>query len=532
MKSDAARLIRWISRAAPPRRALVQALIAGTVASLINMALLVGAVALLVESASRPGLRAVLGALIVIELFAFLRSPLRFAERMSAHRLGYTAVSQWRRWLVLTIGRWNFSQWRTYATGDLLQRSLGDTDELQELWLRFVLPVVTTFMVMTVGDVVIVLLPPHGHWWATAVVLFAVQVLGTGALVANLKPLLRRDKALRRARGIFHAQLVELSTVTPDLYLLGREPFARTRSESTVAQLRRAEVSLRHQQQVSGAAIFGSSLLAVSALLVRPHSSPVWSVAVVMITFATYEMLLTVRSALNTAINVSAGAERLEELDAAPWLSNQPWPDDATIRLEHATVVEDEIPLVLDGALLVTPGRRVALVGASGSGKSTLLRALGAFDAMESGTVTVGGVALSDITESEVRRHLTYVPSEPGLTRGFVVDVVQLGRITTRDVHADLALLGILTDATTRWDQLSRGERARVAVVRALVTNPLIILLDEPTSGLGRVETAAVLELLARSQATIIVATHDRQVIDWCDDVVELRDAMLRPISH
>jgi ABC-type transport system involved in cytochrome bd biosynthesis fused ATPase/permease subunit len=532
MNSDAARLVRWVYRAAPPRRAVIQALIAGTIASLINMALLVGAVGLLVGSAARPGLHAVLGALIVIELFAFLRSPLRFAERISAHRLGYAAVSRWRRWLLLTIGSWNFSKWRTYSAGDLLERALSDTDELQDLWLRFVLPLVTTIVVMLTGDVVIVLLPAHGHWWATAVFLFAAQLLGAAALIANLAPLLRRDRVLRCARSNYQAELVELSSVMPDLVLLGRESYALSRSSSVVAQLHGAESSIRRQHQVSNIAIFCASFIALGALLERPNSPSVWAVIAVMITFGTYEMLLSVRNALNTAINVSAGAERLEELDVTSIHASRHWPADVTFRLEHATVIEDEITLVLDGALLVAPGRRVALTGESGSGKSTLLRALGALDTIEAGTIKVGGVELGDIDETELRRNLTYVPSEPGLIRGFAVDVLHLGRTGPRDARSDLASLGIATNAVTRWDQLSRGERARVSIVRALVTSPQIILLDEPTSGLGNVETSAVLDLLAGTRATVIVATHDQQIIDWCDDIVELRDATLRLLNR
>ena len=148
MRSDARRLLRWLRRAQPPRGTLLRALIAGVVASVVNVALLVGAVALLVESAARPGLRTVLGALIVIELFAFLRSPLRFTERLSAHRLGFVAVSRWRRWLVLTVGAFTFTRWRSFAAGDLLERSLRDTDELQDLWLRCVIPLATSGTVM------------------------------------------------------------------------------------------------------------------------------------------------------------------------------------------------------------------------------------------------------------------------------------------------------------------------------------------------------------------------------------------------
>ena len=87
-------------------------------------------------------------------------------------------------------------------------------------------------------------------------------------------------------------------------------------------------------------------------------------------------------------------------------------------------------------------------------------------------------------------------------------------------------------DATpsTKWEDLSRGEKQRVAVVRSMVTAPNIIVLDEPTSGLGDAETHQVLELLSSTSATVIVATHDPLVMQWCDDVYELSNNQLRSI--
>lgn len=84
----------------------------------------------------------------------------------------------------------------------------------------------------------------------------------------------------------------------------------------------------------------------------------------------------------------------------------------------------------------------------------------------------------------------------------------------------------------TRWDGLSRGERSRVALARALVTSPAIYVLDEPTSGLGATEGAAMLELLAATGATVIVATHDAQVMAWCDEVFELREGTLHALNR
>ncbi len=532
MRSDIARLRRWLRRAHPPRGTLLRALVAGLVASIVNIALLVGAVGLLVESATRPGLRTVLGALIVIELFAFLRSPLRFFERLSAHRLGFSSVTKWRRWLVLTVGGFSFTRWRSFAAGDLLERSLRDTEELQDLWLRGVIPLVTSALVMLLSDLAIGLMAPHGRWWSYAADLLAVQLLGVTALVANVGPLLRRDRVLRRARAKFRAQLVELGAATPELVLLGRGEFAERRAASSVERVRHAEAALARQRDLSSAVAPAMTVLALGALVVRPNSAPLWVVVAALLALATFESLSVVRDAFDTGVSVSAGAERLEELEVVATPGHAAWPGDSTVRLEHVTIAEEGETLVSDATWNVAPGRRVALIGPSGIGKSTLLRALAALDTVASGTVTVGQVALADMDEVELRRFLGYVASEPGLTRGFAVDVVSLGRTPSRSAIDDLAAMGLFTEPTTRWEELSRGERARVAIARAMVTSPLIYLLDEPTSGLGTEETAAVLSLLATTGATVIVATHDPQVMTWCDEVWELSDGALHPFKR
>ena len=532
MNQDVARVQRWLRRSRPPRRDLARALLAGAVASLTSTALLAGAVALLVESANRPGLTAVLGALIVIELFAFLRSPLRFAERMSAHRLGFDAVSQWRRWLVVTIGALDFRQWRSFAAGDLLERSLHDTDELQDLWLRAVLPATTSFVVMVSADAVILVLPANGSWWPYCLCVIAVQVLAIGALALKSPTLLARDRALRRARGDYRGHLVELSSVTPDLVLLGRGDVAARRSRQSVDALRHAEASLRSAQRVYDTIPYLVGVAALAALVLRPATSPVWLVVATMMGLSNVELVAIVRSSLDTAIKVSAGAERLEELDLGVVRGRAPWPQDTSLRLVGVTIVEGDETLVEDATLVVTPGQRVAITGASGVGKSTLLRALAGLDGVRAGTLSIGATLLSDIDEFDLRRHVGYVASEPGLTRGFARDVIGLGRTTSGEPFDELARLGIDADATTRWDELSRGERARIALVRSLAVRPTIVLLDEPTSGLGRDETARVLELLEASGATVIAVTHDPLVADWCDVVFELDRHRLERVSR
>ncbi len=532
MNDDLQRLRRWLSRARPPRGALVRALVAGSVATVTSVGLLVGAVGLLVESANRPGLRAVAGALIVIELLAFLRSPLRFTERLSAHRLGFVAVTKWRRWLVATIGRWDYSRWRRHAAGDLLERSLRDTDELQDLWLRFALPVFNTLVALLLGDVIIAVLPPLGGWTPFAAALLVLQSAGVLLLFWRVRTLVTADRSLRRARSAYQATIVELSAVTPDLALLHRDDFAERRLDERRTSLEASERAVRRAQMATCTTPMIVALLALGSLWwLHPHGSPTWLVIAGLLAVSSGESLASLRVSVDTAVAVSAAAQRLEDLETSPFAGSTAWPADATIRGEHLCLLEDGVTLIEDASFTLLPGRRVAVTGASGTGKSTLLRALAGLEPVSSGVISVGGIELSHFDEAALRRDLAYVASEPGLTKGFARDVVRMGRASERAFEDDLEALGI-SGSDGRWDELSRGERQRVAIVRALVTEPRVVLLDEPTSGLGEDETRRVLDLLATTNATVMIATHDPLVMEWCDEIFQLSAATLRQVSR
>ncbi len=525
MNADVARLVRWIRRARPPRATLARALVAHVTAALTSVALLVGAVALLVRSAQHPGLAAVAPTLVVLELFAFLRSPIRYRERLATHQLGFAAVTRWRRWLVATVGRWDYTRWRRYATGDLLERSLRDTDELQDLWLRAVVPGVGVVLTLVAGDLVVALLAPHGGWWPLAGTLAGVQVAAVVALARTFAPLVAADRTVRERRARYRAAVLEQSTAGPELSLLHGATLLATRAADAADALARAERRLEGRRAVVGATGVVAALVTLTLVgVLHPTSSPLWYVVAALLALVTYDGVATLRGALETAVAVSAAAERLEQLDGAAPAGARPWPADATLRARDLAVCEDG-PLVTGVTLEVTPGTRLALTGPSGVGKSTLLRALAGLDDACAGVVLVGDTPLRDIEEDQLRRHLTYVPAEVGLTRGYAMDVVRLGREGSRDLAEDLARLELGLAPTSRLGELSRGERQRLAVVRALAGDPTIVLLDEPTSGLGAEDTTAVLALLAASGASVVVATHDPLVLAWCGASLALDDA-------
>ncbi len=184
------------------------------------------------------------------------------------------------------------------------------------------------------------------------------------------------------------------------------------------------------------------------------------------------------------------------------------------------------VPVLQDINLEIQEGEFLALMGPSGSGKSTLLNLIAGLDQVDSGTITVGGVDITSLSESELAAwratHVGFIFQFYNLIPVLTAfENVELPLLLTglsrgeRREHVELALRVVNLEARMdhRPPQLSGGEQQRVAIARAIVTDPTILVADEPTGDLDRVSAEEVLNLLERlnreSTKTIIMVTHD-----------------------
>jgi len=196
---------------------------------------------------------------------------------------------------------------------------------------------------------------------------------------------------------------------------------------------------------------------------------------------------------------------------------------------------------VRDVSIRVGRGQLVALRGRSGSGKTTFLSMVGALDRPTRGSVTVDGLAVSELPESELigfrRRKVGFIFQAfglmPILSAAENVEVplrLVLTEPRQRDarVRELLDMVGLGARANHRPYELSGGEQQRVAIARALANRPELLLADEPTGQLdsqtGRSIMVLLQELMHGEGVTAIVATHDPMLIDLADRVIELRD--------
>jgi len=221
--------------------------------------------------------------------------------------------------------------------------------------------------------------------------------------------------------------------------------------------------------------------------------------------------------------------------------------------LLRLTDVSREFPAAENGEALqvlrgvsaeFTSGESVSITGPSGSGKSTLLNIIGTLDQPTSGSVTFDGRDLSALAEDEQaairNRGMGFIfQNHHLLPQCSVIENVlvpalahdQPGADTTDRARALLDRVGLADRLTHRPGQLSGGERQRVAVVRALINQPRLLLADEPTGALDRKNAQELgqllLDLNAEENVTLIVVTHSGELADRMGRRLKLDDGQL-----
>ncbi len=204
------------------------------------------------------------------------------------------------------------------------------------------------------------------------------------------------------------------------------------------------------------------------------------------------------------------------------------------------------VPVLRDITLEVSTGESLAIVGPSGSGKSTLLNLIGTLDTPTRGTITLDGQNLTELDEVRLaavrNRQIGFVfQAHHLLPQCTVLENVLVPTLAGTDPAARggaaeragklLQRVGLGERMAHRPGQLSGGERQRVAVVRALINRPQLLLADEPTGALDRVAAESLGDLLVqlnREQGvTLIVVTHALDLARRMGRVLELRDGCL-----
>ena len=205
--------------------------------------------------------------------------------------------------------------------------------------------------------------------------------------------------------------------------------------------------------------------------------------------------------------------------------------------------IGSEIPVLNGLSITVNAGEILVLMGPSGSGKSTLLNILGTLDTDFTGNLSIDGILISSSVDlASIRcEKLGFVFQFHHLLPEFTIyENLLIPRMiagnskdnSSEDITKMLELIGLKDRIGHYPNEISGGEKQRIAVIRALVNKPSLVLADEPTGNLDRENSQILLKLMVdlkvKYQQSFIIATHDESIIEIADRVMYLKDGKIK----
>jgi ATP-binding cassette, subfamily C, bacterial CydC len=482
----------------------------------------------------------------MVRFLALGRAAARYGERMLTHDATLRALESLRlRVLAAHLGA-PYPRMIRARGAQALNRLTADIDALDGLPLRLVLPVIGGLVVQVVALVLLwVLVAPAVALWVVGGYLSGAAVVFVWMARVSV-PLSRRAEVAAQA---FRTRLIDMIRARRDLVVYGRlvaqvhaVQAADDRRHGLRRKLDRAERQAGAALAVLGSVVAAGVLGIGLTLVERGQIAPAFAALGFFAALALAETLAPLRRAVSDLGRMADAARRVRRDLATP-----PVPatglafaetGQSVLHVSNLTLHRPgtRLPLLCDFSLHIQPGETVAITGASGSGKSTLLLAIAGLHPLATGMVRIGDTPLSDWPERDLRAQLTLLPQRSALMAGSVEQALRLcgsfddarlwqvlAAVQLEDVIAAKGGLGARIGP--RGEGFSGGEGRRLALARALMGTPRILLLDEPTEGLDDPVARAVLQGIRRilPDASILIAAHRQAETAFADRIITLK---------
>lgn len=545
-------LRRLLALLVPFRWLIALAILLGCVMIASNMILLSMAAYLIAEAALVPLMVMLTLPTFIVRLVSVTRSLSRYAERLVSHNVTFRLLARLRSHVYSRLEPLAPAYLLQYRSGDIHTRMLSDIEELQNIYLRAVSPVIVALAISVLTFWLFAIFSPLLAWLAFA--FLVVTGVGIPALVSLLAQGLGKRQLQLRAE--LKTQLVDGLQGVQDLLAYGQAGA----QQNKIAEI---DAKLAHVQQrmavISGLQLALNDLLANLALwtivalaipLVATKAiGGVYLGFLALLILASFEAILPLGQAFQFLGNSLAAGKRLFEItDAQPAVmtpaSPLPAPAGHSLAFEQVSFAYNpgEEEVLHEISFSIAPGKRVALVGSSGSGKSTLARLATRFWDPTQGTVRLDNQDIRCYALYDVRASLAVVDQETYLFNDTLRGNLLLGKpaASAQEIEqaVEAAQLGTfvrqLPQGLDTWIgeqglRLSGGERQRLAIARALLKDAPLLILDEVTANLDPQTEHALLQALdtlMRSRTTLLI-THRLVAMETLDEIIVLEQGRI-----
>ncbi|WP_432560587.1 ABC transporter ATP-binding protein [Granulicoccus sp. GXG6511] len=496
--------------------------------------------------------RLLIGAGVAVVLVAALRAGAAYLSTLAFANVGAQVTTRLRAHVHERLLGANLAFHDRMRSGDLVTRVVSDVGRVQEAGVTAGLPLAANVLTVTGMLVVVVILDPILALVVLGVLpLILVSGRFAGSRITKASRAQRkREGELAGDAGEAFAAVQTIQSYDLGAHLGARFAQANVKGLKDGVRAKRLSAALERRTDLLVGIATGAVLAIGGWRVVVGAISP--GELVVFITYlkTTFKPLRDLAKHTGRIARAAASGERIADtLDEALPVQDRSWArplpmrrpgvPGGAVRLRGVTFGYGGTPVLRGANLQVRAGERVAIVGPSGSGKSTLLNLLLRFREPRLGTVELDGHDLQDLTLASVREASAVVLQDSVIFAGDLAENVRLGRLDATDEQVEWALreaaLGSLIDdseagihrpVAEKGSTLSGGQRQRLAIARALLRDPRLVLLDEPTTGLdegSRREVVAALRRLAAGR-TMILVTHDEDLLADVDRVLEVRD--------
>jgi len=465
-------------------------------------------------------------------------------ERGVSERLGQEFAHEARSSLYAHLSRVSPALLASKSRGAVSLRFTGDLSALRRWVSLGVARLVVASVAMTLSLVGLYVL----HWLFASVVAASV-VCGVLLSVPAGTALQRRSADARRERGRVASLVVERIGAMATVHVHGsarrerrrQERRSRKLTEAMVLRARAIGVMRAIAHATSGLALLGIVATGVWLCSVGATTVGATAAATLVVGFMSSSMLELARSGeyWREALVGRANLERVMKLPAVLTNSEGALRGRSTTgKLEFRGVSVE--PAFREVTAVAPAGSFVAVVGPNGSGKTSLLRAAARITELDRGAILLDGAELNRLSLGRLRRSIAIVDRDVPLLRGSLdwnlryrrpdADSDELKRIRAV-CRVDEVVRSIPDGLNARLQEagnnLSLGERQRVLLARALLDEPAVLLLDEPTANLDEEAQAAVRRALVEFDGTVVVATHDSELVSLADRVWTMREGRL-----